>query len=365
MVSRQRNRPADKRDQPGGHRGFPRHLERGGSAQALGPHGAKAQERARSERPIVGGRDAPRDFAREDRADNQAEAPVEQRGQHGGQRDQQHCALGRSRAHRQPHDHAVHGRGGGQDVAADDDHRHLERERDERPEPVTPRIDDLERRRPRGRIGRKGRNDDDRGGGQREDERVRHEALGPRGGPQREALDDVASFGFDGGLRKSVEDWRNSSRADKAAAESGWRPPAVRPVRTTLRADRIAGPASPVTRSTQCVSRVPPGLQVSREPRRVVAKWALRARRSEMRCKLHREGRDRAWGWGSPRDRRHVPAGAVCRRVEPGPTSDCPTRRAVAAARRQPPAALRSAVSRTGSRGTGSSPRGGTAPRPS
>ena len=56
-----------------------RHLQRRRSAEALRPDAADAEDARRRQRAVVDAFDAPRDFARQHRAEDQAEAPVEPR----------------------------------------------------------------------------------------------------------------------------------------------------------------------------------------------------------------------------------------------------------------------------------------------
>ena len=77
-----------------------RHLQRGGSAEALRPDAAEAEHARRRERAVVHAFHAPRDFDREHRAEHEAEAPVEPRR---GQREeghQRHRAARRARPRR-------------------------------------------------------------------------------------------------------------------------------------------------------------------------------------------------------------------------------------------------------------------------
>ena len=122
-----------------------RHLQRRGSAEALRPDAADAEHARRRERAIVDAFDAPRHFARQHRAEDQAEAPVEPRRREREERDERHRAARRARPAGDRANRLPHRRRCRQHVAGDDDQRHLQRERDQVPEAVAPRIDDLKR----------------------------------------------------------------------------------------------------------------------------------------------------------------------------------------------------------------------------
>ena len=70
-------------------------------------------------------------------------------------------------------------------MTGDDHERHLQRERNQIPEPASPGVDDLSGS--DGAVATHAGDDDDQRGEQREDERVRHPPLGPRRQRQRKA----------------------------------------------------------------------------------------------------------------------------------------------------------------------------------
>ena len=74
-----------------------RHLQRRRSAEALRPDAAEAEHARRRERAVVDALDAPRDFDREHRAEDEAEAPVEPRRGERDEGDQRHRAARRAR----------------------------------------------------------------------------------------------------------------------------------------------------------------------------------------------------------------------------------------------------------------------------
>ena len=74
-----------------------RHLQRRRSAQALRPDAAEPEEARGRERAVVDAFDAARDLAREHRAEDQAEAPVEPRAREREERDERHRAARRAR----------------------------------------------------------------------------------------------------------------------------------------------------------------------------------------------------------------------------------------------------------------------------
>ena len=111
-----------------------RHDQRRGRRQAERPHAADAEIRGRADRAIVRAAHAVRHLAREQPAEDQAEAPRHQRRQHREQADERGGAPAVARKRRQSPDHGVDRRRRGHRVAGDDDHRHLHREGDEVPE---------------------------------------------------------------------------------------------------------------------------------------------------------------------------------------------------------------------------------------
>ena len=132
---------------------------------------------------VVDGRHPAGHLAREHRAEDQAEAPVEPRAH---QREERHQATAARGVAGTPASRRMSRPIGGerrQHVAGDDHQRHLQRERDQFPESAAPDVDDVaERRR---RAGQR-RADHDRGGQQREDERVGNPSLRPGGQRERE-----------------------------------------------------------------------------------------------------------------------------------------------------------------------------------
>ena len=74
-----------------------RHLQRRRSAQALRPDAAEAEQARGRQRAIVDAVDPPRDLAREHRAEDQAEAPVEPRARQREEGDQRDGAARRAR----------------------------------------------------------------------------------------------------------------------------------------------------------------------------------------------------------------------------------------------------------------------------
>ena len=83
-------------------------------------------------------------------------------------------------------DDTAHGRRVGKHMSGDDDERHLQGERNQIPETVSPSIDDVRHR--RRRCGKRGEDDNNRRE-ERKDERVGDPAFGPRGEREREARD--------------------------------------------------------------------------------------------------------------------------------------------------------------------------------
>ncbi len=76
------------------------HLQRRRPAQALRPDAAEAEEARRRQRAVVDALDAARHLARQHRAEDEAEAPVEPRADQREDRDQRHGLPRASRASR-------------------------------------------------------------------------------------------------------------------------------------------------------------------------------------------------------------------------------------------------------------------------
>ena len=205
------------------------HLQRRRSAQALGPDAADAEDACRGQRAIVDGRNPPRDLAGQHRAERKAEAPVEPRAHH---REEGHGDHRRFRRLWPPGDGAdetPHRRGAGQHVARDDDQRHLHGERDELPEAPSPRIDHA---RHRGRRRHDRGADDEEGREQREDEGVRHPALGPLGERQGESRQHADSH--DLRLSRSACDFNGSINTSCANGAARRQARTQSPVETSL-----------------------------------------------------------------------------------------------------------------------------------
>ena len=169
-----------------------RHLQRRGSAEALRPDAAEAQEARGGERAIVHALDPSRHLAREHGGEDQAEAPVEPRAGEREERHECHRARGERGQPAMNANHAPHRPRRREHVAGDDHERHLQRERNQIPESAAPGVDGLPER---GGCGREGGHEDDERGDQREDERVGNPALGPRGQLQREPRDETVGVG--------------------------------------------------------------------------------------------------------------------------------------------------------------------------
>ena len=167
------------------------HLQRRRSAESLRPDAAETQEAGGSKRAIIDALLASCDLARQHRAENQAEPPVQPRAGQCEHRHHRYRGFGRARPRRQHANQTANRRGCREDMAGDDDERHLEREWNQLPESASPRVNDLPGRRRR----RHGTRDhDDDGTHQGEDERIRHPPLRPGRERQGHASDDAGSF---------------------------------------------------------------------------------------------------------------------------------------------------------------------------
>ena len=144
-VSLERDDAADLLDRVGQRRRR-RHDQRRRRRQAQRPHAAHAQVGRGADGSIVGALHAVRHLAREQAAEDQAEAPRHERREHREQADVGGGARPRGRHLRQRADHRVDRRRRGHGVAGDDDHRHLHREGDEVPEAGAETLRSFERR---------------------------------------------------------------------------------------------------------------------------------------------------------------------------------------------------------------------------
>ena len=229
-----------------------RHLQGGRAAQALGPDAAEPEEAGGGERAIIHARDAARDLACEDGAEDEAEAPVKPRAGHGEERDERDgVARGRGPRGDGANDSPDRLRSR-EDIAGDDDERHLEGERDQFPEAFPPGVDDL---RETGRREGDAGHDYDDGGEKREDESVGHPALGPGGHGDRHPREQ-ARF-----RRRVICFLWNGSRADSSGrypSTAAQTLPRGRRLRQTVTGGDDSGP-----RRALFVTRSPPRLQCS------------------------------------------------------------------------------------------------------
>ncbi len=111
-----------------GQRGRRRHDQRRRRRQAERPDAADAEIRRGADGAIVGAVHALRHLARQQPAEDQAEAPRHERREHREQADVGRRAGPGRRHRREPADHRVDRRRRRHGVAGDDDHRHLHRE---------------------------------------------------------------------------------------------------------------------------------------------------------------------------------------------------------------------------------------------
>ena len=162
------------------------------------PHAADAEIRGGADRAVVRSFHAMRHLAREQTAEDQAEAPRHERRQHREQADVDRRAAAGLRHARHPSNHGIDRRRCRHRVAGDDDHRHLHGEGDEIPEAGAEPLRALCRRCARGQRG----DEDDRDGGQRQREGVGKPALEP----VRQAQTDARETGF-GERRVDLDHW--------------------------------------------------------------------------------------------------------------------------------------------------------------
>ena len=173
-------------------RGGRRHLERGRAREALCPDAAEAEKARRSKGTVIHPARPAGDLAREDRREDEREAPVEPGREHGKRRDERDRPARRIRPSREPGDEPLHRSRRRDDESGDDDQRHLHRERKKLPETVAPGAGQIEC----GRADREPRDEHEQRRSEREDEGVGDPALGEAREAARDAFEPSVHVRF-------------------------------------------------------------------------------------------------------------------------------------------------------------------------
>jgi len=192
---RERNHAADSK-QRGWDGSFGGHQKRGGRRKSKGPHGAETQVSGGSGGAVVHAFYALCQFAGKKAAEDKAESPGDERGEHGEKGDEGDCGARRFGNGGEAADDPIDGGCGGHDVAADDDHGHLHGEGNQGPKALAALNGQVARALMEGHAGEKDEDDAE----EREDERIGKPAFAPAGKSEAEAGEGSFGCGDSRGL---------------------------------------------------------------------------------------------------------------------------------------------------------------------